>query len=431
MPEKDEKHVEVPLLEDYDATIPDSQPEADESLSPTPKSKPIPTLKRRALRLFIFCIWFYAVFMGSFYFFSFLGDQYDHTLDVLKTTALKTYGGITDTYQSITNPATREEVVDLMTELYELLAEMGYYDAAMIGRPPHSPGINRTLAAELEFSREAVEMMEMLPYLLQEEESLGWGGDNKFLLSGTFADLRDDGVLDFTRDPMFAIDDLSKGFDEDGGKYMRPDYICLMKLWTIDQENMGLQADPALKNIELEEGPGNMFSPENAASRLARDALRDYIHKFRTLEWIPGGNVNGTWEGDEYTRLYKENGWPESFNSTAFNIAREQWEEDDMARWDAEAPFQEVWKLDYWIQIALNDIDEKRRMIADVAAGMEIPPDKADREVYKQELQEEVKKRIESLPKLQAELEVAREVLKSIDPEVKRAREERMRKYGN
>ncbi|TVY89859.1 hypothetical protein LAWI1_G005419 [Lachnellula willkommii] len=134
MPQKDEKHVEVPLLEDYDATIPDPQTEADNSLSSAPKSKPIPPLKRTALAFFILCIWFYFVFTVSFYLFSFLGNHYDHTLDVLKNTASKTYGGITDTYQSITNPATREEVVDLMTELYELLAEMGYYDAAMIGR---------------------------------------------------------------------------------------------------------------------------------------------------------------------------------------------------------------------------------------------------------------------------------------------------------
>ncbi|TVY89858.1 hypothetical protein LAWI1_G005420, partial [Lachnellula willkommii] len=188
---------------------------------------------------------------------------------------------------------------------------------------------------------------------------------------------------------------------------------------------MGLQADPALKGIELEEAPGNMFSPENAASRLARDALRDYIQRFKTLEWIPGGKSNGTWDGDEYVRLYKENGWPESFNSTAFNIAREQWEEDDMARWDAEAPFHEVTKLDYWIQVALDDIGRKRKMIAGVDAGVEIPDTKTDREAYKQELQEEVKKRIESLPKLQADLEVAREVLNSVDPEVKKAREER------
>jgi len=276
---------------------------------------------------------------------------------------------------------------------------------------------------------------------------LGWGEDNKFLLSGTFADLRDDGVLSYTRDPMFAVEDSSKGFDEGGGKYMRPDYICLslpgegygaimildvktLRLWTIDQEVMGLQADPALKDIKLEEAPGNMFSPENAASRLARDALRDYIHKFRTLEWIPGGNSNGTWNGDEYARLYEENGWPESFNSTAFNMAREQWEEDDMARSDAEAPFHEVTKLDYWIQVALDDIGRKRKMIADVNAGMETPENKPDREAYKQEIQEEVKKRIESLPKIHDELEVAREVLKSIDPEVKKAREERVRKYG-
>ena len=204
----------------------------------------------------------------------------------------------------------------------------------------------------------------------------------------------------------------------------------IVKLWTIDQETMGLQADPALKDIELEEAPGNMFSPENAASRLAREALRDYIQKFRTLEWMPGGHFNGTWNGDEYARLYKENGWPESFNSTAFNIVRKQWEEDYLVRLDAEEPFHAVMRIDYWISGALDDIVRKRKMIADIDAGMEIPDNKPDREMYKQELQEEVKKRIESLPMFHERLEAAREVLKSVDPEVKKAREDRIKKYG-
>jgi hypothetical protein len=231
MPEKVEKHVEVPLLEDYDVTISDLQTEADNPLSQSSKPKPPLTLKRRALGLFILSIWSGFVYIVAFYFFSFIGDHSEHVIDVLKSTASKTYGGIAETYQTITNPATREEVADLMTELYELLAEMGYYDGAIIERPPHNPGINRTLAAELEFSREAVEMMEMLPYLQlkQEEGSLAWGWANDFLLQGTFADMRDEDTLPWSRDPMFLIYPPAepKGFGEDGGKYMRPDWVCL------------------------------------------------------------------------------------------------------------------------------------------------------------------------------------------------------------
>jgi hypothetical protein len=204
----------------------------------------------------------------------------------------------------------------------------------------------------------------------------------------------------------------------------------VVKLWTIDQEFPGLQADPALKDVEHAEVSGNYFSPENAASRLARDALRDYIQKFRTLEWMPGGIFNGTWDGDEYARLYKESGWPENFNSTSFKIAREQWEEDDAAREVLETPFAQVTQFDYWIQVAMDDIVRKRKMIADVDAGKDIPGNKPDRETYKQELQEEVKTRIESLPELHKDLEAAREGLKSVDPEVKKAREARIKKYG-
>lgn len=119
--------------------------------------------------------------------------------------------------------------MELVTELYELLAEMGYYDAGIIERAPHEKGINTTLAAELEFSPQAIEMMEMLPYL-RTKDALGWGGDDEILLGGRFADLREDGVLRLTRDPMFIIEydeGVPKGFDEDMGKYMRPDYVCL------------------------------------------------------------------------------------------------------------------------------------------------------------------------------------------------------------
>lgn len=204
-----------------------------------------------------------------------------------------------------------------------------------------------------------------------------------------------------------------------------------MKLWTYDFEKSGRQADPALRGVDGVEISGNWLAPENVASRLARDALRDYITRLKTLEWMPGGIFSDSWDGDEYARLYTENGWPESFNSTAFNTAREKWHEDDEARSEAEAPFRKVHHADFLIQVALDDIGRKRKMIGDVDADMSIPANKLDRDSYKEGLQDEVKKRIESLPELHEKLEAAREVAKGVDPEVKKAREQRVWKYGN
>ena len=97
-----------------------------------------------------------------------------------------------------THTVRSQEVADIMTEFYELLAETGHYNESIIKRPPHHPGINKALAAELELSPEAVDMMELLPYLNLKDYPIAWskgGGDNEFLLSGTFADLRDDGEV--------------------------------------------------------------------------------------------------------------------------------------------------------------------------------------------------------------------------------------------
>jgi hypothetical protein len=74
------------------------------------------------------------------------------------------------------------------------------------------------------------------------------------------------------------------------------------------------------------------------------------MQKFRDLEWIPGGLVNETWDGDNYVRLYRENGWPSNFDPAAFLSARPKWEEDDEARRSAEQPFEEAKPYENWIK---------------------------------------------------------------------------------
>jgi hypothetical protein len=207
------------------------------------------------------------------------------------------------------------------------------------------------------------------------------------------------------------------------------------KLWTIDQE-MGT-SDPALKDVQAKGDDRNYNSLDNYPSRPASLALRDYMQKFRDLEWIPGGLYNGSWDGDNYARLYRENGWPSTFNRTAFMIAREQYEESERLRWDAEEPFNAVEKYQSWLDSALRTIEYNQKAISDVDAGKEIPnnqpdrPDRfADRAKYRQELVDEVNQATERLPKLQQELEAAREALKNVDQAVKKAREDRIAKYG-
>jgi hypothetical protein len=441
-----------------DATVPE---DVDNPLKKDENSRiRIPIARRHRIIAWI-CFIIYGIFINLtiFYSVSYLGDQSTILKEKLTNTISKTYGVVAETYEEMKNPGSTEEVAALMTEFYELLAEMGYYEPEKIDRAPHAnPSINKNYAAELGFSPKAIEMLEKLPYL-NNDHDFWWShgdGDAEFLLFGTFIDFRVDENLQGNEDPLYALwgqgDDGPKGFDEDGGKYMRPDYLCLsmlgnhgttmilnvknFKLWTIDQE-MG-SADPALKDVQAKGDDRNYNSLDNYPSRAANLVLNDYMQKFRDLEWMPGGLYNGNWDGDNYAKLYRENGWPSKFNRTAFMIAREQWEEDERMRWDAEQPFQEVAKYENWLSSSLWRIENNQKAISDVDAGKEIPnnqpdrPDRfADREKYRQELLDEVNSTTASLPKLLQDLEAARETLKGIDPAVRKAREDRIAKYGH
>lgn len=200
-------------------------------------------------------------------------------------------------------------------------------------------------------------------------------------------------------------------------------------MWTVDTE-FG-NTDPALRDPETPDYSGNWISPEKHPSRLGRDALRDYTVKFRALEWIPGGLYSGSWEGDQYARMYRENGWENTFNLQAFNIARIAWEANDSKRYDEEEPFRKVQHLEFDLTRTLDFIQKTQKEIKDLGAGKEIElPNQPDREVYRQKLAGKVQESIEKLPEIQKNLEIAREVLKKVDPELNKAREERVSKYG-
>lgn len=455
LPTTDEKATDAPLLEDYDATA----EEVDNLMkkSEKPKIRILPTRRHQIIAWICLFVYTTFIYMTVFYAISYLADQTSILTEKVTNTIAKTYNTMAETYEDIKNPGSTAEVAGLMTEFYELLAEMSYYEPEKIDRAPHTnPAINTTYAAELRFSSKAIEMLEMLPYLNYEHD-FAWShgaGEAEFLLYGTFIDFRVDQILKYNDDPFYALGwqgDEVKDFDEDGGRYMKPDYICLsglgdhgvamilnvknFKLWTIDQEMSN--ADPALTDVEVKGDGSNYNSLDNYPSRPANLALKAYMQKFRNLEWMPGGLYNGSWEGDNYARLYRENGWPSTFNRTAFKIAHEQWEESDRLRWEAEEPFQEVARYESWLNSSLRGIEYKQKAISDVDAGKEIPNDQpdrpdrfADRAKYRQELVDEVNLAIANLPKLQQDLEAARDALKGVDPTVRKAREDRIAKYG-
>jgi hypothetical protein len=227
-PSRRQKENPNPILKNYIALLDaDSKEHID---NPTVvNSKPGLTRRRKAV---IWVCWFLISYLVAEYTLGFVFDNDSHAISTLRSTAARTYSDLKEAYENFKHPQSKEEVVGIMTEFYELLAEMGYYDSDIIEGAPHQHGINRTLAQELKYSTEAIEMMDLLPYLNIMEKGEGtWAADlNVFLLYGEFADLRDDEMLVQCRDPMFtaAYDEEGRPIIGDGYGYMSPDHICLM-----------------------------------------------------------------------------------------------------------------------------------------------------------------------------------------------------------
>lgn len=199
------------------------------------------------------------------------------------------------------------------------------------------------------------------------------------------------------------------------------------KLWTIDSEST-TTADFALQDLDWPESD-NWLALTSYPCRPARLALRDYIQKFRDLEWMPGGLGKGDWTGDNYARLYTENGWPNNYNRTAFMEARVRWEAAENKRWDDEQPFEDVLNFNRTLEYGLRNIKEKNRLLNDLDAGKELPDDKDDRVKYREELVTFINETTEYLPAVEKKLEAARKAVLDIDPLVKKAREDRIAKY--
>jgi hypothetical protein len=123
---------------------------------------------------------------------------------------------IANSTQELFNP---HEIAELMTRYYELLAKMRYFPSSFIKYPPHSPPIDITFAQSLGLEPQAIELLQLLPYVE------GYNNEDEFILGGSFADFRKKGVLSQSRDPAFAEPD--KGFDGENGEYVRPWVLVL------------------------------------------------------------------------------------------------------------------------------------------------------------------------------------------------------------
>lgn len=407
------------------------------------------SIARRSFAWTVLLAYLIFVYGGIYYSVYFITDNSTHIATTVSTTLKEAYSGVAEAYDSVMNPPNTQEAADSMLELYELLADMGYYDRLIIAHPPHlSPSVNKTLAAELNMSPAAISLMESLPYLNiasnTDQSVLNWDAGSyghEFILYSLFADLRDSSSLIDSRDPYYL--------GPEGEAYIDPDHVALSmpgeegailivdartgRMWTF---NMMGNLDPDTSSLPDNSNYASKseYSPLQYPSRPARDALRSYINRFKTLEWLPGGGYNGTFEGDSLATLYRENGWgTSSFSTSSFLASRTQWFIDDEARQEAERPFEDVTNLARNIGYYLDALYRRQKELASIDAGATKASDGKeymDVEGRRKELEEEIKLYNEEMPKTQAKLEAAREMVRGIDPAVRKAREERIARYG-
>jgi hypothetical protein len=179
--------------------------------------------------------------------------------------------------------------------------------------------------------------------------------------------------------------------------------------------------DPAFAGTTPGTISDNSLSLVNWPSRFARDALRDFISRFRSLEWMPGGVKTKSWDGDELARMYRENGWPENFNKTAFLIAKRRWDDDAYKQSEAERPFLDVRNLGNAFDYIVTSLKEARQKVKDIGYTAEVP----------EELEAKVNERLSSLDNVVKQLNAAKQMAKGVDPEVKRVWMQKVSYFSN
>lgn len=151
--------------------------------------------------------------------------------------------------------------------------------------------------------------------------------------------------MEQSRDLLYGSPEGSDWEDENG-PYMRPWYIAINQLgnhgtiivldlksrhlWMEDLEG-GWTTDPGLGTAakDHKQVSKNRNAFEKVPSRPVDVVLEDLMRKFVELEWVPGmpPPETGDLSADTYKRLYLEDGWPDAFNGTAFDIARHAFED--------------------------------------------------------------------------------------------------------
>ncbi|KKY20298.1 hypothetical protein UCRPC4_g04188 [Phaeomoniella chlamydospora] len=259
------------------------------------------------------------------------------------------------------------EIASLMTEWYELLQEMHYLGSGAIGYAPRTGkhAFNVTRARELGIDERVIDLAQRMPYIIEDwaqpengtridDEELrelhrddpNWwlGHQEEHMIWGEarFMDFAD---LDLIRDPMYM--NWGRDDSEEIDDYMLRTAVSVTQMGNHgpvfildtrrniitceDAEGSGL-CDPAFRGLPYPDPPRGVPEGhflEYYPARSAPVLLRDFIHKLRTLEELPGGKDKENVWYNSIRRLYETHGWPDNFNGQAFDAAFLEWEENE------------------------------------------------------------------------------------------------------
>lgn len=112
-----------------------------------------------------------------------------------------------------------QEIADLMLQIYTTLAAMRCVPHESIVQGPHT--IDLRLARKLRLDPSVIRLHQILPYIDKEKSET-----QDFIFGGAFADFRDAGDVEQSRDPFYAFYEgavgVKGGWDKEGGEYIRP-----------------------------------------------------------------------------------------------------------------------------------------------------------------------------------------------------------------
>jgi hypothetical protein len=185
----------------------------------------------------------------------------------------------------------------------------------------------------------------------------------------------------------------------------------------MEWQDQGSTSDPVFQGQErIDTGPPsrNKNSIEHLPSRPTKELFEDFTNRLITLEWIPFKHYSpviiqeGYDEYEDLKLLFLSYGWPDAFDSAAFDAAAERWREFDKVRSEAEAPVKKVKGLQWRLKAEQDILRNSKQGFGDN------DPSKSAEEVAK--LEQELKLKEQWVKECEEKLAVAMKEAEGLEP---------------